>query len=78
MQAANKIEEPLAPLAQEEMMVIACSRLIVRLHPRDVDMPHLSLADQLLQGPVNRCDADPFHRLPGLLTNLCRGKRPLR
>lgn len=77
-QAAREVKKPLAALAQEEMMMTARSRFIVRLHTRDVDVPHLAFRDHLLERPVHRGDADALHGLPRLLANVHGRKRSIR
>ena len=51
--APQQVKEPLAVIAEKEVMVLPGRRLVVGRNTRYLDQPDLSFFDELLQGAVN-------------------------
>jgi hypothetical protein len=76
--AANQIEQPLALLAQEKVVVMTSGAFVMWRNTRDFDGPDLPVRNKLPDGTVNGSDAQGRNFALSFFTDLRRGQGALR
>ena len=56
--AAQQLEQPLALLAQKEVVVMPPRTFIMRCHSGYFHSSNLPFADKLIEGPIHCCDSE--------------------
>jgi hypothetical protein len=68
-QTSHHVEELVALLAEEEVVMMPGGALIMRLSACKLDMPRLSFLDKLPESAVNRRNSQSLHLSSGLLAD---------